>query len=426
MKDFVFPADVDGWLSEEEGRALTDLAARLRVLEIGSYCGRSTICLAQSAASVDCIDTFQGTGTSKPKDTLAEFEANLERYGVSDNVTAHRGPSVPVCSILKTHGNRFDLVFIDGSHDFHSVMADVRAALPLLRLGGLLAFHDYRRPRDPEVTQAVDRLIAHGAVLLGVYDTLAVVDPRSLKASAFARPEIFIGMPHYGQIDSHAARAMLSRASWRPTASMDIGSSFLTDAFNTLWCAALNQRKDGVRYFAMLHADIAPAPGWVDILLDELTRLNAGVVSAVSPIKDVRGLTSTGIDDPDTRWEPLRRLTMREVHRLPETFDAEDAGHPGHTLLVNTGCFLADLSRPWAQQICFEVHNEIVCEGGVFRPRAIPEDWDFSRQLRQHGVSVYATRKVRLAHRGTWDYRNDLPWGAWDVDRAYHHKVAAG
>src|SRR5690606_30630361 len=49
--EFRFPSDVQGWLSYREGKTLYDLARGKRVLEIGSYCGRSTICLAQSAVS---------------------------------------------------------------------------------------------------------------------------------------------------------------------------------------------------------------------------------------------------------------------------------------------------------------------------------------------------------------------------------------
>ena len=78
----------------------------------------------------------------------------------------------------------------------------------------------------------------------------------------------------------------------------------------------------------------------------------ADVVSTVLPIKDRRGVTSTAIDDPEDEWTPLRRLTMREVHRLPETFSAQaDCGYPNNALLVNTGCFVLDLRKPSVERV---------------------------------------------------------------------------
>lgn len=167
---FRFPHDVPGWLSFDEGKTLWRFAKGKRVLEIGSYCGRSTICLAQAANSVVAVDYFDGRGTPEPADTRDAFAANLMRYGVAAKVeTCHpdaeyRRPS-------------FDLIFIDGAHDVESVRHDIERARDALAPGGLLAFHDYRRVIDPGVTQAVDELIAAGGELLSTHDTLAVVRP---------------------------------------------------------------------------------------------------------------------------------------------------------------------------------------------------------------------------------------------------------
>src|SRR5690606_27987830 len=102
-----FPKDVDGWLTYEEGRALADAAAGKCVLEIGSYCGRSTICMAQTAQHVHWIDPHDGRGTPNPRDTRAVFDRNVAWHGLSDKVSEYsdspnhwRGP--------------FGLVFIDG------------------------------------------------------------------------------------------------------------------------------------------------------------------------------------------------------------------------------------------------------------------------------------------------------------------------
>ena len=166
---FRFPYDVDGWLRFEEAKALFNLAKGKRVLEIGSYCGLSTICLAQSADRVVAVDYFDGRGTAIQQDTRPAFDANVRRYGVESVIQALT-PDEP----LPDDG--YDLVFIDGAHDYESVSGDIRLALQVLDPGGLLAFHDYRSI-DPGVTAAVDELLANGGELLSTHSSLAVVRP---------------------------------------------------------------------------------------------------------------------------------------------------------------------------------------------------------------------------------------------------------
>lgn len=171
-----FPADVPGWLTEAEGLELARLAAGKVVLEVGSYCGRSTICLARTARSVGAVDPFDGRGTGTPGDTEAAFRAALERHGATGRVNVLKGLSADV---LPTLPAVFDLVFIDAAHDRESVASDIALALGCLAPGGLLAFHDYGSPRDPGVTEAVNELVAGGAELLARTESLAVVQPKA-------------------------------------------------------------------------------------------------------------------------------------------------------------------------------------------------------------------------------------------------------
>lgn len=168
-----FPHRAAGWLTEAEGAELARRADGKSVLEVGSYCGRSTVCLARTARTVTAVDTFDGRGTAAEGDTLGTFRANLERYGVADKVTAVRGASAEVLPDLPPV---YDLAFIDGSHDYESVKADAANAARCLRPGGVIAFHDYS-DRDPGVVKLVDELLAGGAELLGRCDSLAVVRP---------------------------------------------------------------------------------------------------------------------------------------------------------------------------------------------------------------------------------------------------------
>ncbi|HEY7330147.1 MAG TPA: class I SAM-dependent methyltransferase [Gemmataceae bacterium] len=136
-----YPTDVQGWLFQGEPQKLYELARGKRVLEMGSYCGLSTIVMAQSAREVVAVDTFECTGTPGVEgNTQQRFLDNLARYGVADKVKVHRGFFADV--LPKLDGS-FDLIFIDGSHDEASVRQDIQLALPLATADAVLAFHDY-------------------------------------------------------------------------------------------------------------------------------------------------------------------------------------------------------------------------------------------------------------------------------------------
>lgn len=163
-----FPREITGWLTPTEAKALADFAAGETVLEIGSYCGLSTVCMARTAEHVTALDYFDGRGTPAPRDTLADFTANIDRHGLSHKVAvAFPGHDLP--------RETYSRVFIDGSHDEAAVQADVELASRVLADGGLIAFHDYQHPSHPGVTAVVDSLIAAGGEVLHVTDFLAVV-----------------------------------------------------------------------------------------------------------------------------------------------------------------------------------------------------------------------------------------------------------
>lgn len=168
-----FPHDAAGWLTVAEGTELAEMAAGKNVLEIGSYCGRSTVCLAQKANAVYAVDTFDGRGTAMEGDTFPLFKKNLKRFGVDGRVHPLVGTSA---AILPNLPPTFDAVFIDGSHDYESVKRDAELARAVLRPGGLLAFHDCSE-NDPDVRRAVGGLIRAGAEVLRQVDSLVVIRP---------------------------------------------------------------------------------------------------------------------------------------------------------------------------------------------------------------------------------------------------------
>jgi len=175
----VFPFNVLGWLTPTEGLALAKYAKGNDVLEIGSYCGRSTVCLGRPAKSIACVDYFDGRGTANPCNTRPMFDKTVNQYDIADKVTTYH-PDEPLPA------EAFDIVFIDGAHDLDSVRSDIDKALLALKPDGLLLFHDYQLHEhevgngfdyDPGVAEAINELISHGGTLLDRHETLAVIKP---------------------------------------------------------------------------------------------------------------------------------------------------------------------------------------------------------------------------------------------------------
>ncbi len=173
-----------------------------------------------------------------------------------------------------------------------------------------------------------------------------------------------------------------------------------------LWCEALKNRPE-VTHFAMLHDDCEPQEGWLDVLLEELNRLDADIVSTVLAIKDFRGMTTTGIRYPGN-WL-CRRFTKREIMRMPETFSIADTDEPDQVLAIGTACWICNLPEAsWPDKFPgFQNEHKIEWEGGQPCPSFDSEDWIFSEWAASQGLKVYSTRKVRMGHQGAYVYYND-------------------
>jgi predicted O-methyltransferase YrrM len=152
-----------GFLAEEEGCHLYRMAATAAVLgpcvEIGSYCGKSTIYIGtacrENGQVLYAIDTHRGSEEQQPGeeyfdselfdphsgriDTFRYFRDTLARAGLEDTV-------VPiVCtSVLAARGwaMPLSLVFIDGGHAYDTVLSDFNSWAPHVVVDGFLLFHD--------------------------------------------------------------------------------------------------------------------------------------------------------------------------------------------------------------------------------------------------------------------------------------------
>lgn len=158
----------DGWLSEDEAATLQDLARGKLVLEIGSWLGRSTIAMARVALHVVSVDWHQGSPEIAGHGfhpSLAEFVANLSKHGVRDKVSVCVMDAARLERLFRPA--QFDLVFVDGAHDFGSAYRDCETALKLVRTHGHVAVHDHIAPWT-QVMRAVET--SRGAHILGGFE----------------------------------------------------------------------------------------------------------------------------------------------------------------------------------------------------------------------------------------------------------------
>jgi hypothetical protein len=240
------------------------------------------------------------------------------------------------------------------------------------------------------------------------------------KAQKFEKPKLFLGLPTNGgsrfNLMSILA-AVQTQQSFSGVTTMEVDISLLTAAFNRLLCEALDRRDKGTAdWFLLLHADIVPLEHtWLDILWQARSSVDAQAISAVAPIKDQRGVTSTALETGNL-FAP-RRLTIREIEQQETTFTDEK-------LLINTGMLLLSLRNDWIDKICFSIGDTIlITKEGKRLVGCIPEDWDISRQIKKLGVPIYATQAVKLVHVGRFNYPNFGPWGLEDEDPGDHHRA---
>lgn len=237
-----------------------------------------------------------------------------------------------------------------------------------------------------------------------------------------APASVFVALPNRGTVAAGTAMALLRTGATPIHSVTPRSTSLLTLTFNALWCAALNQ-SPRPSHFVMLHDDVIPCdPGWVDVLVAELGRSRADVLSACVPIKDDRGLTSTALMNPATG--EMVRLTVREALGLPRTFDAAAAGRPGWAVLPNTGLWACRFAgEAWVEKVCFTARDRVFRDpaDGQWKAQCYSEDWDFGAALHAMGRRACATTAVRAVHRGEFEYPNFAPWGALAADDQVNH-----
>jgi predicted O-methyltransferase YrrM len=180
---------VRGFLPLDEAQLLYEVALQAAalgpVLEIGSYCGRSTLVLAAASRQADSVvfalDHHRGSEEHQPGelfheaallansgsgiDSWPEFRANVDRSGLAPWV-------IPIVQraerVARFWRQPLGLLFLDGGHSLDQALADYRGWAGHVLPGGLLAIHDVFD--EPTAGGQAPRAIADLALQSGLFE----------------------------------------------------------------------------------------------------------------------------------------------------------------------------------------------------------------------------------------------------------------
>ncbi|MFE7747504.1 class I SAM-dependent methyltransferase [Streptomyces sp. NPDC057428] len=185
-----------GFMPVHEGLVLYTAAVEaaslgLPLLEVGTYCGRSTILLAAAARASGVtaltVDHHRGSEEQQPgweyhdpsevdpalglMDTLPTFRRTLHEAGLEEHVVALVGRSPQVAALW---GGPLGFVFIDGGHTDEHANGDYEGWAPKVADGGLLVIHDVF-PDPADGGQAPYR-VQQRALTSGAFTEISVTD----------------------------------------------------------------------------------------------------------------------------------------------------------------------------------------------------------------------------------------------------------
>lgn len=145
---------IDGWFDFEElYKEILDKHQTGHFVEVGSWLGKSASYMAEMIVKsgkkiqFDCVDLWSLDGNDPwyadaiqfYGDIFTQFQNNLEKTGYK--VGIKRMESVEAAKLYEDES--LDFVFIDANHQYYWVKNDIRAWLPKVKKGGIIAGHDF-------------------------------------------------------------------------------------------------------------------------------------------------------------------------------------------------------------------------------------------------------------------------------------------
>ena len=136
-------------------------------VEIGCWKGKSSAYMAEQISlsgkpiKLYCVDTWKGTITEQHHQVDPDVVNDKLFEVFTNNLSPFAGFYIPIRSLsveaaTQFSDNSLDFVYIDASHEYEDVKADIEAWLPKVKVGGTIAGDDYNMR---SVRKAVNKLI---------------------------------------------------------------------------------------------------------------------------------------------------------------------------------------------------------------------------------------------------------------------------
>lgn len=159
--------EIPGWVDHRVPAILHQYCRNARLMvNIGVWKGASTVIMAEAGGPgsvVWAVDHFRGSpaeretnhaeGARNPKQVLAQFTAYITKLSLWGRVMLLSCDSVAASYYFKP--GEVDLIYVDGGHDYESVVQDITNWLPKLKKGGVMLGDDLDWP---DVRKALDDL----------------------------------------------------------------------------------------------------------------------------------------------------------------------------------------------------------------------------------------------------------------------------
>jgi len=169
---------IKGWSSMNDQGALLeeilniiDNKEKILMAEVGVYLGRGTAIFDEvfSKRKIDyelmAIDNWEGSIEHKIQNIVPEYQQALENLApISDKVKLIKADSRESANMFNDES--FDIVYIDASHEYEPVIADIAAWMPKVKDGGFICGDDYA-PDWSGVILAVNEYFQGKAYVLG-------------------------------------------------------------------------------------------------------------------------------------------------------------------------------------------------------------------------------------------------------------------
>lgn len=157
-------------------------------VEVGTWKGESAVYMAVEILNsnkhikFDCVDVFINNvnfnlnfdiSIYKGDETIYnEYLSNIKK--VNNQIETVRMLSYDAAKLYKN--NSLDFVFIDASHDYENVKADILSWFPKVKQGGYIGGHDYN-DFHCGVVKAVTELFSNYHNKVKVYDSNITINP---------------------------------------------------------------------------------------------------------------------------------------------------------------------------------------------------------------------------------------------------------